>query len=212
MRRMSRPATTLRLALAAALLAAAPVALAYPEFEAFVERHSGRYVNCALCHSHPDGPEGTKPGQIRSLDAEELARLNLARAAFEPGSDVDSPILNDFGDEILHRVGKRRFLEIRSTDPALLADALGTDSDLDGDGIPDATEYLEGTDPLDAQHGAPLRLLRNNLERYRFDILMIVLATACGLWGLNHLLAWAGWRFRPALQDDPPPSGGGTLP
>lgn len=207
---MSRRALAAAALLAA--LAAAPPAAAYPELEVFVEQRSGRYVNCALCHTHPDGPEGTKPGQIRSLDAAELARLNRARAAFEPGGGVDSPILNDFGDRILDEIGKRRFLEIRVTDPALLAEELGFDSDLDGDGIADATEYLEGTHPLDAQHGAPLRLLRVNLARRWFDILMIVLATVCGLWGLDHLLAWAGRRFRPALEEQPPPRGGGTLP
>jgi hypothetical protein len=203
-----------RARLLAWLLAAAAAlpGAAYPEFEVFVEQRSGRYVNCALCHTHPDGPEGTKPGQIRSLDAAELTRLNRARGAFEPGAGVDSPILNDFGDRILDVVGKKRFLEIRVTDPGVLAEELGYDSDLDGDGIADATEYLEGTHPLDAQHGAPLRLLRLNLARHWFDILMIVLATVCGLWGLNHVLAWAARRSRPALEETPPPSGGGTLP
>jgi hypothetical protein len=203
-----------RALLLAWLLAAAAAlpAAAYPEYEVFVEQRSGRYVNCALCHTHPDGPEGTKPGQIRSLDAAELARLNRARGAFEPGAGVDSPILNDFGDRILDVVGKKRFLEIRVTDPGVLAEELGSESDLDGDGIADATEYLEGTHPLDAQHGAPLRLLRHNLARHWFDILMIVLATVCGLWGLNHVLAWAARRSRPALEETPPPSGGGTLP
>jgi len=193
-------------------VAAAPAAHAYPEFEAWVEQSSGRYVNCALCHTHPDGPEGVKPGQIRSLDAAELDRLNRARAAFEPGQDVDSPILNDFGDHVMERLGKRRFLEIRTTDAGELAAALGTESDLDGDGIPDATEYREGTHPLDARHGAPLRLLGTNLARHWFDILMIVLATVFGLYGLNHLLEWASRRAEEELAADDHPTGGGTIP
>lgn len=193
-------------------LAAPPAARAYPEFEAWVEQNSGRYVNCALCHSHPDGPEGTKPGQIRSLDAAELDRLNRARAAFEPGAQVDSPILNDFGDHVIQVLGKRRFLEIRAKDPGLLADGLGYESDLDGDGIPDATEYLEGTHPLDPRHGAPLRLLRHNLAAHWLDILMIALATLFGLYGLDHLLEWAARRSEEAEAAGEHPTGGGTIP
>ena len=197
---------------AAALCLLAVSAGAYPEFESWVEANSGRYVNCALCHSHPDGPEGVKPGQIRSLNQAELARLNRARAAFEPGHEVDSPILNDFGDHIVETLGKRRFLEIRTTDPGLLVDELGQGSDLDGDGIPDATELAEGTHPLDPRHGAPLRLLRHNLARSWFDILMIALATACGLWGLNHLLGWAERAGSRQAVEEPPPRGGGVIP
>lgn len=206
---------TVILATAAALALAPPAALAYPEFEVWVEEHSGRYVNCALCHTHPDGPEGVKPGQIRSLDAEALERLNRARSAFDPGQDVDSPILNEFGDHIMEELGKRRFLEIRTTDPGELADALRStqhgDSDLDGDGIPDAVEYLEGTHPLDSRHGAPVRLLATNLARHWFDILMIALATLFGLYGLNHLLEWASLRAEEE-ETEIHPTGGGTIP
>ena len=195
----------------AVALAAPPAAVAYPEFETWIEAGSGRFVNCAFCHSHPDGPEGVKPGQIRSLDAAELERLNRARAAFEPGQEVDSPILNDFGDHIMERLGKRRFLEIRTTDPGRLAEELdstaGEPSDLDGDGIPDATEYREGTHPLDARHGAPLRLLRVNLARDWFDILMIALATVFGLYGLHHLLEWAARRAEKAEAAEEPFTG-----
>ena len=120
-----RPRTALRVVLlgAALLLASAP-AVAYPEFEVFIEARSGRWVNCAFCHTNPDGPEGVKPGQIRSLSPAELERLNRARRAFEPGSDVDSPILNDFGDRMLHELGKRRILQLRVEDPGGLAELL----------------------------------------------------------------------------------------
>lgn len=191
--------------------AAAPT-FAYPEFEAWVEESSGRYVNCALCHTHADGPEGVKPGQIRSLTQQELEALNRARAAFEPGQEVDSPILNDFGDHIMEELGKRRFLEIRTTDPGELADALGYESDLDGDGIPDATEYREGTHPLNARHGAPWRLLAHNLAAHWFDVLMIALATVFGLYGLNHLLEWAAMRTEEEVEEERHPTGGGTIP
>ena len=42
-------------------------ALAYPEFEAYVEKVSGMPVNCSLCHTHPDGPEGLNRDEIGSL-------------------------------------------------------------------------------------------------------------------------------------------------
>lgn len=209
---MRIPLVTALLATLVGGLGEAPTAYAYPEFEAWVEQSSGRYVNCAMCHTHPDGPEGVKPGQIRSLTQQELERLNRARAAFEPDQEVDSPVLNDFGDHIMEELGKRRFLEIRTTDPGELAEALGYASDLDGDGIPDATEYREGTHPLDARHGAPLRLLAHNLAAHWLDILMIALATVFGLYGLNHLLEWAALRAEAEVSEDQHPTGGGTIP
>ncbi len=205
---------------AAALLAvcvagAVTPAWAYPEFKAWIDKSSGRHVDCGFCHANPEGPEGVRPGQIRSLDAEQLERLNVARAAFEPGQKVANPILNAFGNEIIERLGKRRFLQIRSQDPGLLPGALEAagdgDSDLDGDGIPDVVELREGTDPLNPRDGAPLRLLVANLASHWFDILMIALATLCGLYGLNHLFAWANRRGRDEAAEEHP-TGGGTLP
>ena len=160
---------------------------AYPEFQVFVQKTSGRNVNCAMCHVHPDGPDGLKPGQVGSLDAEGLERLSRARAAFQPGEKVESPILNEFGDHIINTLGKQLFLELRQ-EPQNLGEALGIDSDLDDDGVPDAREYLMGTHPLDAQSGAPLRLFLHNLNLYRFHIVMMALATGTGLFGLNNLL------------------------
>ena len=121
--------------LAVALVLSAP-AWAYPEFEAWVEKSSGRYVDCAMCHSHPDGPEGVKPGQIRSLGPEELDRLNDARSAFEPGMGVDSPILNPFGDEIINRLGKTKFLEIRTSSPEQLMLPMAPTRTSTGTGFP----------------------------------------------------------------------------
>jgi hypothetical protein len=160
---------------------------AYPEFQEYVKKTSGQAVNCALCHSHPDGPDGAASGQLGSLTPEEFTRLGLARSAFEPGRKVDSPILNDFGDSILRTVGKKKFLEIKRG-PGELAAALGAQSDLDGDGISDAQEFLDGTHPLMEDSGHPWRLLRANLHRNLLDLGMLLAATLLMLYGLNHFL------------------------
>jgi hypothetical protein len=176
-----------RLALALALILLPVAARAYPEFQAFVVKHSGRPINCALCHTHKDGPEGTAPGQIGQLSPAELERLGRARAAFEPGTRVDSPILNPFGNHIIQQVGKKRFLEFRVA-PEQLAAALASDSDLDHDGIPDAREYLDGTHPLNKSDGHPWLLFQTNVQRNMLPLLLALAATALGLYGLTHLL------------------------
>lgn len=170
---------------------------AYPEFQAFAQKNSGRQVNCAMCHANPDGPNGVKSGQIGALSAAELDRLARARQAFQPGVTVDSPILNAFGDHIIQTVGRTAFIGFRRH-PAGLAQALGNTSDLDRDGIPDAQEFLQGTDPLDSQSGAPWALFAHNLSRSRGDIFMLFLATLAGLYGLNHLLRWFALIGEPA--------------
>jgi len=176
------------IAILAAVLALVPAAAsAHPEFQAWSQTTSERFVNCAMCHAHPDGPEGMKAGQIGSLTAEQLRLLNGARGAFEPGGDVRSPILNEFGNSILSRLGRREVIALRPH-PADLAPKLDPLSDIDGDGLPDEREYREGTDPLDAQSGNPWALFRINLVRQRFHILMVALATICGLYGLHNLL------------------------
>lgn len=169
--------------------ALAPAAWGYPEFQQYVQKHSGRTVNCAMCHEHPDGPEGLKPGQIGSLTPEEMDRLNQARAAFEPGAKVDNPILNEFGNAIIGKVGKTKFLQIR-LHPEELPAALGNDSDLDHDGISDADEYIAGTHPLDEGSGDPWKLFVINLKRYAFHLVMMAAATGLGLYGLRAILHW----------------------
>jgi hypothetical protein len=178
----------------------------HPEFQVFIQKNSGRNVDCALCHSHPEGPEGVKPGQIGSLSAAEMDRLNRARAAFEPGMPVDNPLLNEFGNHLLMTVGKRDFLLLRAH-PERLADLLGRESDLDGDGIPDSREYLEGTHPLNPRHGDPWSLFLHNLQQSRFELFMVALATLLGLYGLNNLLRWFGSGAvsgRRSLRSDEP--------
>lgn len=173
-----------------ALAAWATPVHAYPEFQKYSQTTSGRVTNCAMCHTHPDGPDGAGAGQIGGLSTDDLARLAMARAAFEPGQTIDSPILNDFGDHIISTIGKSKFLELRSH-PADLAPALGQQSDLDGDGVPDATEYLDGTHPLKRTSGDPWMLFVANFSRFRFHLAMIVLATALTIFGLANILRGA---------------------
>ncbi len=76
------------LLLVAVMVAACGPAAGYPEFQKFSQANSGRVTDCAMCHRHPDGPEGAAFGQIGSLTPAQLADLGKARAAFEPGVEV----------------------------------------------------------------------------------------------------------------------------
>ena len=181
----------------AILCSSAPVA-AYPEFHSMILKSSGRNVNCAYCHTHPDGPEGVKPGQIGSLSPKAMAQLNQARLHVEPGPPVDSPVLNDFGDLLLATIGKGKLLSIKAT-PDQLPDLIPA-GDLDGDGISDAQEVRDGTLPTNPHHGDPWSLLVINLQRYAFHIMMLVLATLAGLWGIGHLFRWFAQEARRALR------------
>ena len=60
--------------------------------------------------------------------------------------------------------------------------------DTDGDGIPDAKEFLAGTHPLIASDGDPWLLFRANFHRNLPQIALTLAATIVGLWGLGHLL------------------------
>ncbi len=86
-------------------------------------------------------------------------------------------------------VGKSHVLQFRSH-PAELAAALGK-SDLDGDGISDAREFLEGTHPLQKTSGDPWSLFVTNLARMKFHVGMIIIATVLGMYGLANLLRGA---------------------
>ena len=185
-------------ALAAALLSPAP-AQAYPEFQQYIVKSTGRPVNCAMCHTHADGPEGNAPGQIGHLTLAQQAELGRARAAFEPNAKPNSPILNAFGNHIINSIGKRRFLEVRLA-PAQLAELLPKDSDLDGDGIPDATELAMGTHPLIRSDGSPWLLFQANFSSNLPQILLALAATVVGLWGLGHLLR--GFAVAAHVEED----------
>jgi hypothetical protein len=184
---MSYAAPHTKVLLLAAVLVTSRAAMAYPEFQVYSQEQSGRVVNCSMCHAHPDGPEGLKPGQIGSLSPAELQDLNKARSAFEPGQEVDSPILNEFGNRIVEELGKTKFLELR-LEPGGIVTALDEEVDTDGDGIGDVEEYVEGTLPVDSHHGDPWALFWINVQRRWFHILMITIATVLGLFGLNNLL------------------------
>lgn len=170
-----------------ALFATAGKSFAYPEFQKFSQTNSGRPINCAMCHANGDGPEGASRGQIGSLTPSELNRLNAARGAFAPGTIVESPILNKFGNQIIYVIGKTKFLELRAH-PEQLAEIYGFQNDLDSDGIPDAREYMEGTHPLNNVHGNPLSLFLHNLNVYKLHVILTVLATIAGFYGFSHLL------------------------
>lgn len=187
------------LACCVAAIALAAAAAAYPEFQVWSQANSGRNVNCSMCHAHPDGPEGLKPGQIGALNAAQLKALNDSRLAFEPGTEVQSPILNDFGDSIVQRLGRREFISLR-LHPGQLAAKLDPASDLDNDGIPDEREYREGTHPLNPSSGSPWLLLKANLFRQKFHIAMILLATIFGLYGIHNLLNGLAGRAQAAAR------------
>ena len=168
-------------------LFAMPQTQAYPQFQEFSEKNSGRNVNCAMCHVNGDGPTGDGKGQIGGLTKEELDSLMKARSALAPGTLVDSPILNKFGNEIIKDIGKRQFLELRQK-PKDLAKALPAQSDLDQDGISDGQEYLDGTDPLNPEHGDPLKLLMANLNKYRLHVILTFIAVMTLNWGIMQFL------------------------
>jgi hypothetical protein len=185
------------LALATALL---PANLgAYPEYHAFVVKHSGRPINCAMCHRHADGPDGAAPGQLGRLTPEAQERLGRARSAFEPGVKVDSPILNAFGNHMVQALGRKQLMELKMA-PEQLAERLPSGSDLDGDGIPDVREFLDGTHPLNRNDGHPWLLFRHNLMRNLPQIALTLAATAAGLWGLSHLLR--GFAAATQIKDE----------
>lgn len=162
-------------------------ALAYPEFQTFIVAHSKKPINCAMCHVNSDGPDGNAPGQIGGLTPEELNRLAQARTAFESGKEVDSPILNEFGNHIIKNIGRTKFIELRRS-PEHLADALDPKNDLDNDGIPDVQEFLEGSHPLIKNDGDPWSLFKTNFQRNLPQIILTIVATLAGIYGLIHLL------------------------
>ena len=201
-----RPSFTLPALVAAVMVAGiASRAAAYHEFQSWIDARNDRTVNCAFCHAHGDGPDGVKPGQIGALTPEQLTMLNEARQAFEPAPEVESPILNAFGNEIVRRLGRTQFIHLRQS-PGDFPDAYGFDSDLDHDGIADAQEVLDATHPVNNQSGRPLALFLHNLRTSWGHVLMLVVATLFGLVGINSLLAWFTAVTRAAAT--PPPDEG----
>ena len=182
---MMAPARFLSVLILLGSLAASRVG-AFPQFQAFSQQHSGRPVNCGMCHMNPDGPSGSAPNQLGSLTPEEMQRVNLSRGAREPGQNIDNPILNAFGNHIIEAIGSRKLYELRG-DPAGLATALANVGDIDGDGISDADEFLDGTDPLNRFHGDPGKLLLINLRRNWGQVTLAVVFIGLILFGLSSL-------------------------
>lgn len=171
----------------AVVLITPAISNAYPEFQTFSEKHSARTTNCAICHTNPAGPSGKEEGQIAGLTAADMEKLNRARGAMEPGTDVESPILNSFGNKILQTLGRKKFIELKEN-PAALASALGTKSDLDGDGIADGEEFLDGTDPLNQSHGDPWKLFWINADRAKVQIGMAIVSIVLLDYGFMQII------------------------
>ncbi len=159
-------------------------AFAYPAFQKFSQEHSGRTVSCAMCHVNSEGPSGQQEGQLLSLTAEELNRVDAGRDASSPGVDVDSPIMNRFGNHLIKTLGMDKVSEAISN-PELLAQGLDK-TDIDGDGISDGREFLDGTDPLNKFNGDPKLLFWINLSRRKFEILYVALAIGLIFFGLSR--------------------------
>jgi hypothetical protein len=174
--------------------------ICYPPYQEFIEKHSKRTVNCALCHVNDNGPAGDGPGQLGALNQEEQTRLSQERAAMAPGQDVNSPILNRFGNHIIKTLGRAKFLQTMS-DPGQLAVALGDKSDLDGDGIPDSREYLDGTDPLNKFHGDPWLMFMINLNRFKVHILLTAVAVGLLCYGLTEVYRGLLLSDKPKLSE-----------
>ncbi len=185
--RLSFIITVVGFAPATILLFTALPAFSYPEYQAFAEKHSGRTVDCAMCHVNAAGPVGNGSGQVSTLNEEQMRRLGRARAAMEPGVEIDSPILNKFGNQIIKAIGRKKFMEVKGN-PEELAKLLGDKSDLDDDGIPDSQEYLDGTHPLNKLHGDPVKLFWINLNRYKVHVILTLIAVFAIEYGIAHWL------------------------
>lgn len=175
--------------ISSALLMLGASAFAYPEFQAYSQKVSGRRVDCAMCHISPSGPSGTGFGQISGLGAAEKKLLEEAREAEAPGHDVKSPILNAFGNNLIKELGGNAINDL-TTEPEKLAAAYGYKHDVDSDGIPDAQEYLDGTDPTNSQSGRPWLLFQNNLRRNWFAVIAMAAGTFLLTWGLKGLFRY----------------------
>ncbi len=162
---------------------------AFPQFEKFVAEHSGKPVNCAMCHANDAGPIGNDPGQLGSLTKAEMEKVNLARLALKPGQKVDSPILNKFGNHIIESIGTEKFTQLLAK-PEDLAKELGNQSDLDKDGIPDAQEYLDGTDPLNKLNGDPSKLFVINVQRNAWLLIYMAVSLYFIYFGLTNILKY----------------------
>jgi hypothetical protein len=171
-------------------------AYAFSEYVDFIRLESGRETNCALCHINPEGPSGMGVGQLGRLDSLQQNELARARVAMAPGIDVQSPILNRFGNSIIKSAGRQQFLDVRNEalaqkNPLVLrriTTLLDNNSDLDGDGITDVRELLDGTQVLHKNHGDPARLFLANAKRSAALIIVVFAGLGLVIFGLGRLL------------------------
>jgi hypothetical protein len=126
-----------------------------------------------------------------ALSTEDSRRLDAAREVLDPGQTIDNPILNVFGNNLASRLGMTKVKELRKA-PAFLPSYLDPASDMDDDGIADAREMVDGTQPLDDQSGDPWTFFLVNVRRQAFPLTMTLLATITGLRGIHLVLRWFG--------------------
>ena len=149
-------------------------AFAFNEFQIFIEQKSKKQLNCAYCHGHVNGPNGSEAGQLGSLN-EEQKQLTTYNQFLQGKKELaDSPILNEFGNYLVKKLGYEKITNAQN-DLSLLIDEL-KDSDLDHDGINDAQELLDGTLPNDPLDGSPFKLFLNNIRKKSVEICFQVIA------------------------------------
>ena len=149
-------------------------AFAFNEFQTYIEQKSKKQLNCAYCHSHVNGPNGNEAGQLGSLNDEQKQLTAYNQFLSANKELVDSPILNEFGNYLVKKLGYEKITNAQN-DPSLLVNEL-KDSDLDHDGISDAQELLDGTLPNDPLDGNPFKLFLNNLRKNLVEICFQVIA------------------------------------
>ena len=149
-------------------------AFAFNEFQTYIEQKSKKQLNCAYCHNHVNGPEGNEPGQLGSLNDEQKQLTTYNQFLGANKELVDSPILNEFGNYLVKKLGYEEIINAQE-EPNKLVDKL-KDFDLDQDGIKDSEELLDGTLPNDPLDGNPFKLFKNNLKKKRIEICFQVVA------------------------------------
>lgn len=145
-----------------------PSAIAFNDFQVYIEQKSKKQLNCAYCHKNPSGPEGNEPGQRDSLSEEQKQLTAYNQFLNTNKESVNSPILNKFGNYLVKNLGYESIVSAQN-DPNTIVEKL-KNSDLDQDGIKDSQELLDGTLPGDPLDGNPFKLFTSNLKRHSIEI------------------------------------------
>ena len=152
---------------------------AFPQFQQWISKKAGFEVDCSYCHLNSGGPMGDGSGQEGSLTDDEKSKLHTK----------DSPVLNEFGRQLIGKLGYDRVVSGVS-DPGLVANAMKV-YDLDGDGVSDGAEMEHGSLPDDPLSAPPQLAWFHRLSAHLPFILTVTLsgfAAAAGLIGLATLL------------------------